>query len=156
MADPRTKCGCSSPDGATWHKNSPGQREKGEGVPAVLTTSRRRPGNNGKWLAMNFDELAWEFPWRIESGWRSYSGRKWEGCRKPLLNFKQGFEFEIQRFKDFQAKFELGSSWNKLNKISGYFSNLDFFKISLNIQIQMKVVNERLLKWFRRRFQNEI
>jgi hypothetical protein len=42
------------------------------------------------------------------------------------------------------------------NKYFGGFSNLGLSKISLNIQIQTKAVNEGLIKWFGKRFQNKI
>jgi hypothetical protein len=42
------------------------------------------------------------------------------------------------RFKDFQTKFELGQTRINLNKLFKDISNLELFKISLNIQIQTK------------------
>jgi hypothetical protein len=53
--------------------------------------------------------------------------------------------------------FNLDSNWIEtrinLNKLFEGFSNLELFKISLNIQIQTKALNRRLLKRFEKRFQ---
>jgi hypothetical protein len=51
-------------------------------------------------------------------------------------------------------------NWNQnrinLNELFEYFSNQELLKIGLNIQIQTKAFNGGLLKWFRKRFPNEI
>jgi hypothetical protein len=72
------------------------------------------------------------------------------------LNLIKVFEFKIQRFKYFQTEFELGQTWINLNKLFEEFSNLELLKISLNIQIQTKALNGRLLNRFKKSFQNEI
>jgi hypothetical protein len=43
--------------GGSGHGGALGQHEEREGIPAVLTTGRRRLGSNRKWLVTNFDEL---------------------------------------------------------------------------------------------------
>jgi hypothetical protein len=54
--------------------------------------------------------------------------------------------------------FKPNLNWNKIkinsNQNFGYFSNLELLKIDLNIQIQAKALNGRLLN--KKRFQNEI
>jgi hypothetical protein len=61
------------------------------------------------------------------------------GCKKFLSNFLKAFGFKIKDSNTFKLNLNGG-------KLFEDFSNLKLSKISLNIQIQTKALNEGLLK----------
>jgi hypothetical protein len=67
------------------------------------------------------------------------------GCKKIPLKFSQGFGFKIKGFKYFQTEFELGKIGINSNKLFEGFSIMELLEIDLNIQIQSKALNGRLL-----------
>jgi hypothetical protein len=78
------------------------------------------------------------------------------GCRNKVFEFIQDLGFETKDLNTFKLNLNLAQTKINLNKLFNDFSNLKLLKISLNIQIQTKALNGRLLNQFKKRFQNEI
>jgi hypothetical protein len=68
----------------------------------------------------------------------------------------QGFGFKTKDSNTFKPNLNWNQTSINLNKLFEGFSNLELLKISLNIQIQTKALNGRLLNRFEKRFRNEI
>jgi hypothetical protein len=93
--------------------------------------------------------LKGKISWAAKVSW----AEKEKGCSRNPIKFSHGFWVKkIKGFKYFETKFELGQTWINLNKVFEYFYTMLLLKISLNIQIQTKALNERLLNRFKKRF----
>jgi hypothetical protein len=79
-----------------------------------------------------------------------------KGLQKWLSNLLRFLDSKIKDSNTIKWNLNWGQTRINLNNFFEVFSNLNLLKISLNIQIQTKALNERLLNWFRKRFQNEI
>jgi hypothetical protein len=110
-------------------------------------------GRAACWHGPDSEILKGKISWAAKVSW----AEKEKGCSRNPIKFSHGFWVKkIKGFKYFEAKFELGQTWINLNKVFEYFYTMLLLKISLNIQIQTKALNERLLNRFKKRFWNEI
>jgi hypothetical protein len=115
------------------------------------------------WLLKLMGEAAGKRPWPARGGALAAPTKYVGGSRRGigpcgpkgvlawLHKLFSDFEtrFLDSKFKDlntFKPNLKWGQTRIDLNKLFEYFSNLEIFKISLNIQIQTKALNERLSK----------
>jgi hypothetical protein len=74
------------------------------------------------------------------------------GCRQIPFKINQSFWVQISKIQILlDWKLNWGQTKINLKKLFKDFSNLELFKISLNIQIQTKTLNKGFLKWFRKK-----
>jgi hypothetical protein len=87
-------------------------------------------------------------------GWKQ--GIKQMGCINGFWIYYKDLGFKSNDSNIFNQNLKWGQTKINLNKPFIDFSNLELYKISLNIQIQTKALNGGFLEGFRKRFQNEI